>query len=168
VSDFEINLEGLEETVAHLNLGADKVDDATEAGVVAVTELGERQAGKQVGHMYKRRIPTRREVAEYNRRKKGRSAKRKRTGLRQASNAPAWTRKGHLQTGITASFPNRRTGVLDVQGPAEPYAKPRHDLNKPGALGIVRHDPFFEDTERIIEPQAPEVFQNAFLNELDI
>ena len=91
------------------------------------------------------------------------------TAIRAASDAPAWKRSGNLQRGLKPLYPGLRTGIVDIQGtPAEKYAEARHNLNKPGALGIVRHDPFFENTERIIEPQAPQVFENAFLNELDI
>ncbi|MBW3635753.1 MAG: hypothetical protein KY445_04705 [Armatimonadetes bacterium] len=152
----------LEVPTADLLRAAANVEPAKKAGLARVATAVQNIAERKVAAIRKRRVPTRREVALYNQRKRGARRKRRIT----ASNAPAWKPTGELAKAVSAEPVFEGPDIVKLTADV-PYAQPRHELGvsripKAPALGIVRKDPFFADAVKIVQPQAADLFADGF------
>ena len=82
--------------------------------------------------------------------------------------ANGWERSGDLQDGLHLDRPSKISATVEIIGRAATYARPRHDLDRPGRDGITRSNPFFDQTEEAEEPALIAKFENEFQNELDL
>jgi hypothetical protein len=159
------------EVARELNAIAERVPRATQAGLRAIANDGRTHVQQQIARIYKRRIPTRGEVSAY----RGKGKRRRQT---PGSSKPAWKRSGKLQSGVRMVV-GQSTAKISIQGDAAKpitnwpggYAQRRAALGvtwtpKQPALGVVRTNNFMEDAATRMEPKAPEIFRQAFENEL--
>ena len=120
---------------------------AVAAGLMAVGRREQQIAIREVGKIYTRPIP---------RRKNGKAM---------------WKRSGRLLTGIKAPLVARGNDLS--LAPNVAYAGRRQGLGvdwtprKP-ALGIVRKNEFLADTQKALEPIAPAIFEKAFQEKLGL
>lgn len=81
---------------------------------------------------------------------------------RAKSGLPAWERTGQLKQSLQAALPKRDEVTLG----GVDYAEPRNALGNPRqpkqpAGGVVRRNPFLDDTHEIIETEAPGIIEAA-------
>lgn len=164
--DVDMKVEGLQK----------KIDDfpkAVEAGLKNVGGHAQKVAIRFVGRINNEPIPTRKQVADYRRAKRTRKrvARPKNIGGSDGS-APAWERTGKLLKAVEAD-PTFTKDMVTLAADVD-HAKSRHQMwsqqygDTPGwepkdpALGIKRHNPFFAQTVKQIEPQVEPLFKQAF------
>lgn len=151
----------------------DSFPKAVEAGLKSVGTHAQKVAIGFVGRINNEPIPTRKQVADYRRakRKRKRVARPKQIGGDDGSK-PAWERSGKLMEAVEAD-PTFTKDMVTLEADVK-HAKSRHQMwsekygDSPGwepkdpALGIKRHNPFFAQTVKQIEPQIGPLFKQAF------
>lgn len=142
--ELEIRTTALE-AAATLGRKAGEVERAAQKGVRAAGKAVYDIDRKEVNVIYARPIP----------RGKGKRLKGGKRGPKKAM----WKRKGTLRRGELLSFPNPFTGLITND---TPYALARHELNRPGAGGVTRHDPWRRNTAEKAEQAVQDAFQKAF------
>jgi hypothetical protein len=119
-----------------------RLPEAEKAGLARVVSVAQQIALRQVGKIYARRIP------------------------RSGAGRALWERTGNLMRAVQGRPLWEGSGAVRLEADT-PYAMRRHELgvswmpSKP-ALGIVRRNPFFADTAKIIEPQVADLFADGF------
>lgn len=116
-------------------------EEARDAGLMRVATHLQGIAERQVGRIYARPIP---------RRKNGNLM---------------WARTGNLAKAVAAA-PIWEKESVELRADVE-YARRRHELGvswqpKKPALGIVRRNPFFAETQEITLPQIESLFTEGF------
>ena len=76
-----------------------------------------------------------------------------------------WKRTGTLRRGEKRLMPDSTTAI--ITNPDTPYALRRHDLNKPGAGNVTRHDPWRDRTVQAAQDQAVKTFEQTIQEELE-
>jgi hypothetical protein len=135
------------------------IDPAHAAGMLRVAEAAQQVGERQVGKIYARRIPSKSEVNAY--RREGRPARPR----RNSSDGPAWERSGELAESVEAAPVFENENEIDLFSDTE-HSESRHGLGvdwepKAPALGVVRRNPFFQETVDIVQPNADDLFRDG-------
>lgn len=163
MSTLEMNIDL--SAIKKLQGDMDNVPEATKAGLERVANHAKSMALRFAGQINKRPIPTKAQVKAFNR-KTGASPGKvpKRVGGRGDK---AWTRTGGLIRAIDSSI-QWVNGTSIMMLVDLPYGLARHDLGTPlwipkkPALGIIRKNDFFNQTEKAIEPQVERLFMDGY------
>lgn len=123
------------------------VPGAVAAGLMAVGKREQQIAIQQVGKIYARPIP---------RRKNGKAMWKRSGRLLAAVKAPLVARGNDLSLAPNVVYAGRRQGLGVDWTPRKP------------ALDIVRKNEFLVDTQKAIEPMAAPIFEKAFGEKLGL
>jgi hypothetical protein len=115
-----------------------RIETATGAALDAVEANVEAKAAEYIAGIYERAIPN------------GPNGK------------PRWERSGDLQDGLSHRTTTADARVIEIQGRAATYARPRHDLSRAGGDGITRHNPFFAQAIEATQDENPQIAEEAF------
>jgi hypothetical protein len=157
---FEIKID-IPKVEAEIKAAFDAVDKSVESGLMNTAKGAQGVAEQKVEAIEKSPIPSRSQVNAFN--AKG---GRRRTS-RAASNAPAWERTGELASDVKQPPVFENKNEVSFSFDAE-HANRRHGLGvdwqpKAPALGVVRKNSFFEETERDISAdEAAQMFAEGF------
>lgn len=150
---MEISLTAnIDKAITALAKKPEDIKRAARKGVRAGARVIFDEDRRQVNVIYARPIP----VSKGKRIKGGGRGKPK----------PLWERKHTLRLGEHIEYPNPLMALITEKTNDTPYAVARHALNRPGAGGVTRHDPWREKTVQAVGQASVNEFERVFSEEL--